>query len=69
MKVKFDPEANILYISIKDEKVEDMKDINDEVWVEYNRNDEIIGIEIHCAKEIIVPEIIKFLETIKKPML
>jgi len=55
MKVRFDPEANILYISIRDDKIKDMEDIDDDIWVEYNEKGEIIGIEIHRAKELIVP--------------
>ena len=44
MKVRLDPEANILYISIKDDKVKDMEDIvDDDIWVEYNEKGEIIG--------------------------
>ncbi len=65
MKVRFDPEANILYISIKDDKVKDMEDIDDDIWVEYNEKGEIIGIEIHRAKELIVPEILKFIDAVK----
>jgi uncharacterized protein YuzE len=65
MKVRFDPEANILYISIKEEKVKDMEDINDDIWVEYNEKGEIIGIEIHRAKELIVSEILKFIDAVK----
>ncbi len=66
MKVRFDPEANILYISIKEDKVEDMEDIDDDIWVEYNKNGEIIGIEIHRVKELIIPEILKFVKMVKQ---
>ena len=66
LRVGFDPEANILYyISIKDDKVKDMEDIDDDIWVEYNEKGEIIGIEIHRAKELIVPEILKFIDAVK----
>ena len=65
LKVRFDPEANILYISIKDDKVKDMEDIDDDIWAEYNEKGEIIGIEIHRAKELIVPEILKFIDAVK----
>lgn len=65
MKVRFDPEANILYISIKEEKVKDMEDIDDDIWVEYNEKGEIIGIEIHRARELVVPEILKFIDAVK----
>lgn len=67
LKVRFDPEANILYyISIRDDKVKDMEDIvDDDIWVEYNEKGEIIGIEIHRAKELIVPEILKFIDAVK----
>ena len=67
MKVRFDPEANILYFSIRDEEVEDLSDVGDDIWVEYNKDGEIIGIEIHRVKELVIPEILKFLEMAKKP--
>ena len=66
MRVRFDLEANILYISIKDDKVEDMEDIDEDIWVEYNKSGEIIGIEIHRVKELIIPEILKFVKMIKQ---
>jgi len=62
MKVRFDPEANILYISIKDDKVKDMEDIDDDIWVEYNEKGEIIGDITTLRNPEVVHEIKEALE-------
>ncbi len=40
MKVRYDAEADILYISIKDDDIEDMDELGEDIFVEYNRNGE-----------------------------
>ncbi len=66
MKVRYDPEADILYISIKDEEVKDMDEIGEDVFVELNEKGEIIGIEIWEARKSVVPEILKFIKAAKQ---
>ena len=58
----FNLKAGMLYISIGDDTVRDMVDIDYDIRVEYNKNGGILGIEICHAKELIVPEILKFFE-------
>ena len=52
MKVRYDADSDILYISIKDEDVEDMDELGEDVFVEYNKDGEIIGIEIWAGSQI-----------------
>ncbi len=61
MKAEYDPEADILYIRIRDEKVEETKDLDDDIWVDINDKGEIVGIEIWQARKYIISEILRFL--------
>jgi len=62
MKVEYDPEADILYIMIRDEKVKETKDLDEDVWIDVNDRGEIVGIEIWQARKHVIPEILKFLK-------
>ena len=62
MKVKYDAEADILYIFIKGGKIKDTVEVGEGVFVEYGENDEIIGIEIWQARKSIIPSIIEYIE-------
>ena len=66
MKVRYDPEADILYISIEDEEVKDMDEIGEDIFIELNERGEIIGIEIWEARKSVVPEILKFIKSAKQ---
>lgn len=65
MKVRYDADADILYISIREEEVEDMDELGEDVFVEYNKDGEIIGIEIWQARKYVIPEILKFIKAAK----
>jgi len=61
MKVVYDPEADILYIMIRDEKAKETKDLDEDIWIDINDRGEIVGIEIWQARKHIISEILKFL--------
>ena len=65
MKVRYDADADILYISIREEEVEDMDELGEDVFVEYNKDGEIISIEIWQARKYVIPEILKFIKAAK----
>jgi len=65
MKVRYDVDADILYISIREEDVEDIDELGEDIFAEYNKNGEIIGIEIWQARKHVIPEILKFVEAAK----
>jgi len=62
MKVEYDPEADILYIMIRDGKIKETKDLDEDVWIDVNDRGEIVGIEIWQARKHVIPEILKFLK-------
>ncbi len=66
MKVRYDPETDILYILIKEGKVRDTEEIDEDLFVEYDEKGSIVGIEIWQAGKYVISEILKFLESAKK---
>lgn len=66
MKVEYDPEADILYIRIRDDAIRDTVDLNEDIWADLNEKGEIVGIEIWQARKHVISEILKFLEKAKK---
>jgi uncharacterized protein YuzE len=66
LKVRYDADSDILYISIKDEDVEDMDELGEDVFVEYNKDGEIISIEIWQTRKYVIPEILKFIKVAKQ---
>ena len=66
MKVRYDPEADILYVLIKEGKVNDTEEIDEDLFVEYDENGNIVGIEIWQAGKYVVSEILKSLESAKR---
>jgi len=55
MKIEYDPEADILYIRIKDGKIKETKDLDEDVWIDVNDKGEIVGIEIWQARKHVIP--------------
>ncbi len=53
IKVWFDEETDILYVSFKKGPAVDSEEINNNVRVEYGKKGEIIGIEIHNVTKIV----------------
>lgn len=49
MNVRYDPEADILYILIKEGEVSDSDEVDEDIWVEYDKEGKIAGIEIWSA--------------------
>ncbi len=66
MKVEHEPEADILYIWVKEGEVKDTVDLNEDVWADLNEEGEIVGVEIWQARKHVISEILKFLERGKK---
>ena len=44
--IRYDPEADALYIKIRDGKVADSEEISDGVIIDYDEDGNIIGIEV-----------------------
>jgi len=59
MRVRYDPKADILYILIKDGEISDSDEIDEDVWIEYDKDGKIAGIEIWNAGEKVIMEALK----------
>ncbi|BAA29488.1 DUF2283 domain-containing protein [Pyrococcus horikoshii] len=66
MKVRYDPKADILYILIKEGEVLDTDEIDEDVWIEYGENGEIMGIEIWNAGEKVIMNALREIEKYTK---
>ncbi len=62
MKVRYDPESDIMYLGFKNSEVENVIDIDDDVYAEYDEKGELVGIEIHRVKDLILPELLKHIQ-------
>ena len=55
MKIEYDPEADALYIQVREAKAYDNIDIEDGVTVDVDENRHIVGLEILDASERLSP--------------
>lgn len=51
MKIEYDPEADALYIQIREARVDDNVDIEEGVTVDLDENKHIVGLEILDASK------------------
>lgn len=51
MKLSYDSDADILYFHFKDGPAESVKEIEDEVIVEFDKKGEVMGIEVWGIKK------------------
>jgi len=55
-RVHYDAEADILYIVVKEGPVEDTIEVDEDVFIELGKNEEVIGIVIwRASKNILEP--------------
>ncbi|BAD85111.1 hypothetical protein, conserved [Thermococcus kodakarensis KOD1] len=63
--VKYDPNVDILYIQLSPKKPVDA-DMKGDVVMDLDENGEVVGIEIWRARELVLPEFLKFIERVKE---
>jgi uncharacterized protein YuzE len=51
MTVRYDPETDAIYMILSDKKVWESEELEKDVVVDYDRNDEVVAIEILNVKE------------------
>lgn len=61
MKIRYDPEADAMYIILKDDKVDHTKEIDKNTIADFNKEGQVIGVEILFVKER-NPDILKELQ-------
>jgi uncharacterized protein YuzE len=65
MKVRYDPEADILYFLIKEGEVEDTIEVDEDIFIEYGADREIVGIEVWQARKNVLPKFIEYLRELQ----
>ncbi|AIY89916.1 DUF2283 domain-containing protein [Geoglobus acetivorans] len=66
MNVKYDRKADILYLKFSDSKPVDSDMLNDDVVVSFDKDGEIVSMEIWRAKELILPVFLEYLKAVKE---
>ncbi len=66
MKVRYDPKADILYLLIKEGEISDTDEIDEDVWIEYDKEGKIAGIEIWNAGEKVIMKALREIKEITK---
>ena len=51
MKIKYDPDADAMYITLRKEKVARTKEIDDNTIIDFDKKGQVIGVEILFVKE------------------
>ena len=51
MKIRYDPDADAMYIKLSDEVVETTREVDDNTILDYDKNGRLIGIELLFVKE------------------
>lgn len=59
MKVRYDPEEDILYIIVKEGQIFDSREVAEDVRLEFNKDGEVAGIEITNASRNVARAIAK----------
>ena len=75
MKIKYDPEVDVLCITLKDVDIEESGEENPGIILDYDRKGQVIGIEIlQASKRIDNPQAIEYqilptsMETMTEPV-
>jgi len=69
MRVNYDPEADILYIIIREGPVKDTVEAGDEIFIEVTEDERIAGIEVwNASKNILEPIAKELSEKIRRSL-
>ncbi len=61
MKTRYDVESDILYLLIKEGNIKDTVEVSEDMFIEYDENDEPVGIELWRARTNVFSEMLKYL--------
>ena len=64
MKIRYDPDADAMYLALRKDKVAHTKEIDDNTIIDFNKSGQVIGVEILFVKER-NPSILKELQVEK----
>ena len=68
MKIEYDPEADALYIQIREARADDNIDIEEGVTVDVDENRHIVGVEILDASKRLSPSDLSSITIQKLPL-
>ena len=51
MKITYDKDADAMYITLRDDKVDHTKEVDNNTILDFNKKGEVIGLEILFVKE------------------
>ncbi len=61
MKSRYDAESDILYLLIKEGHIKDTVEVSEDMFIEYDENDEPVGIELWRARVNVFGELFKYM--------
>lgn len=61
MKIRYDPDADAMYITLRKDKVVRTKEIDENTVIDFNKSGQVIGVELLFVKER-NPDILKELQ-------
>jgi len=61
MKIRYDPDADAMYITLRKDKVVRTKEIDENTIINFNKSGQVIGVELLFVKER-NPDILKELQ-------
>ena len=64
---RYDADADILYMLIKEGEIQDTIEISEDLFIEYDEKNNPIGIELWRARKNVFGELLKYLNTIAEP--
>jgi uncharacterized protein YuzE len=66
MRVRYDPEADILYILVKEGTIKETEEVSNDLFVEYDEDNHIAGIELWQARKNLLPDLLGYVERATK---
>jgi len=51
MKISYDPDADAMYIELREDEVDHTKELDENTIIDYNKKNEVIGVELLFVKE------------------
>jgi uncharacterized protein YuzE len=61
MKSRYDAESDILYLLIKEGNIKDTVEVSEDMFIEYDENNEPVGIELWRARRNVFGELLKYM--------
>lgn len=65
MKSRYDAESDILYLLIRKGEIKDTIEVSEDLFIEYDENNDPIGIELWRARTNVFGELMKYLNELK----